>query len=200
MRIALFLAGWLLSLAAQPQEIYRWVDEDGIVHYADQPGAPDAERVVLRGLSVYEAGASAEPEAAAAPQQANAATYQALRIVQPAAEEVFYDGSAGVTAVAELEGELQPGHVVRIFLDGRAVAESLSAPLGPLERGTHVLRAAVEDADGYSVISSPLVPFHVRQTSLLNPQRQGPAAPTPAPAPAQPEPRPPQTAPVTPRR
>ena len=45
MRIALLLAGILLSLAAQPQEIYRWVDKDGVVHYADQPGAPDAKLV-----------------------------------------------------------------------------------------------------------------------------------------------------------
>ncbi|MBM5810859.1 MAG: DUF4124 domain-containing protein [Gammaproteobacteria bacterium] len=199
MRIALFLAGWLLSLAAQPQEIYRWVDKDGIVHYADQPGAPDAARVTLQGLSVYEGGALAEPETAEAASPAAVSPYRALRIVQPAAEEVFFDGAAGVTVVAELEGELQPEHGIRIFLDGQVVAESLSAPLGPLARGTHVLRATVEDANGHAVISSPLVPFHVRQTSLLNPQRQPSAAPAPAPAPA-PQPTPPRTAPVTPRR
>jgi len=66
MRTALFLAGMILSLAAQPQEIYRWVDKDGIVHYEDQPGAPDAKRVELVGLSTYEAEAvsaeSGEPE------------------------------------------------------------------------------------------------------------------------------------------
>ena len=45
----MLIAGLLLSLAAQPQEIYRWVDKDGIVHYADQPGSPDAVRVYYRG-------------------------------------------------------------------------------------------------------------------------------------------------------
>src|SRR3989304_1322720 len=56
MRIAPFLAGMIRSRAAEPQEIYRWVDKDGIVHYADQPGAPDAERIELVGLSSYEGG------------------------------------------------------------------------------------------------------------------------------------------------
>ena len=32
MRILLILAGLALALAAASQEIYRWVDKDGIVH------------------------------------------------------------------------------------------------------------------------------------------------------------------------
>jgi hypothetical protein len=180
MRIALFLAGWLLSLAALPQEIYRWVDQDGVIHYADQPGAPDAERVQLQGLSEYEAQPVAEEAAPEASPEAVAA-YRSLRITQPAAEEVFFGGDNSITVVAELDGELQPGHTLIFYLDGQPVpnAAGLSAPLGPLDRGTHVLRVAVLDTNGYVLLSSTPVPIHVRQTSIQNPQRR-PAPPPPA--------------------
>ena len=49
MRTVLLIAGLLVSLVAWPQEIYRWVDKDGLVHYADQPGAPDAVLVPYAG-------------------------------------------------------------------------------------------------------------------------------------------------------
>jgi hypothetical protein len=45
MRIFLVLAGLALSLAAASQEIYRWVDKNGVVHYSDQPGSPNAELI-----------------------------------------------------------------------------------------------------------------------------------------------------------
>ncbi|TAK55835.1 MAG: DUF4124 domain-containing protein [Gammaproteobacteria bacterium] len=188
MRIALFLAGWLLSLAALPQEIYRWVDKDGVIHYADQPGAPDAERVMLQGLSEYEAQPAAEDAAPEASTEAVAA-YRSLRITQPAAEEVFFGGDAGVTAVAELDGELQPDHVLTFFLDGTPLPATtgFSAALGVLERGTHVLRVAVLDANGYALISSTPLPFHVRQVSVQSPQRQPPTPPPAAPPQTQPE-------------
>lgn len=42
-RIATLLAS-TLAFAAASAEIYTWVDEDGVVHYADQPQHKDAKR------------------------------------------------------------------------------------------------------------------------------------------------------------
>jgi hypothetical protein len=60
MRIALIVAGLLVSLAAQPQDIYKWVDKDGTVHYSDQPGSPDAVLIPNPGLG-YTPPEDAEP-------------------------------------------------------------------------------------------------------------------------------------------
>ena len=64
MRILLILAGLTLSLAAASQEIWRWVDKNGIVHYSDQPDSPNAELISVIESNTYE-GAEATPESSA---------------------------------------------------------------------------------------------------------------------------------------
>ena len=187
MRIALILAGWLLSLAALPQEIYRWVDKDGVIHYADRPGTAGAERVRLQGLNEYEAQPANGDTGAGAPEQP-AAAYRSLRITRPAPDEVFFGGDARVSVAAEVDGALQPGHTVVFLLDGTRLPEAagLSTEFGPLERGSHFLRAAVLDQNGEPAITSPQITIHVRQTSIQNPQQRPsapPAPPTPQPVP-----------------
>ena len=55
MRIALILAGLAVTLVAQSQEIYRWVDKNGVVHYSDQPDSPNAELISVIEPNAYEA-------------------------------------------------------------------------------------------------------------------------------------------------
>lgn len=176
-------------MAAEPQEIYRWVDKDGVVHYADQPGAPDAERVEIASSNEYEAtpadsggsGSYSQPQAPIA--------YVSLRITQPAADEVFFGADANITAAAELGGELQSDHTLVFFVDGnRVAAEGEGAvQLPALDRGTHFLRAAVLDQNDRPLITSEQVTFHVRMPSINSPQ--SPQAPKPPPKP-KPKPKP----------
>ena len=183
MRMVLILAGLMLSLAAEPQEIYRWVDKDGIVHYADQPGAPNAERVEIASSNTYEA-TPAESDGSTTYSQPQAPTpYVSLTITQPAADQVFFGADANITAAAELGGELRSDNVLVFFLDGNRVpAEGEdSVQLSNLDRGTHFLRAAVLDQNGQPLITSDQVTFHVRLPSINAPQ--SPQAPKPPPKP-----------------
>src|SRR5262245_27563389 len=106
----LVLAGLAVSLAAASQEIYRWVDKDGVVHYSDQPGSSNAELINVIEPSTYEApenasdsssggddsgGGSAEP--AASP-------YTSLSITSPTPDEVYFGADAVVNASVELVG------------------------------------------------------------------------------------------------
>ena len=70
MRIALFLAGLAVTLVAHSQEIYRWVDKDGVVHYSDQPDSPDAKLIDVIESNSYEA-ADAAPAASDGPGDAD---------------------------------------------------------------------------------------------------------------------------------
>ena len=119
MRILLVLAGLTLSLAAQPQEIYRWIDKDGQVHYADQPGAANAERVILADPNAYKSepsfgdyaptgNASQETDA----EDEAASPYESLAIVRPTPDQVFFGADATVVVAAELGGTLglRPNH------------------------------------------------------------------------------------------
>jgi Domain of unknown function (DUF4124) len=189
MRIALILAGMLLPLAAQPQEIYRWVDKDGLVHYADQPGAPDAERVEIVNPNSYESTPS-ELGDAGTYRPPRAPRYDSLTITQPAPDEMFFGADATVTAQAELGGTLQPDHTLVFFIDGNRVtsADGTSVQLSNLDRGTHFLRASVLDQNGAPILSSQQITFNVREPSVQNPR--SPLIPPPPKTGPKPVPRP----------
>lgn len=195
MRMFLILAGLLLSLAAEPQDIYRWVDKNGVVHYADQPGDASAELVELAGPNSYESEPAAGGESSPAPSSSGGdgggdepLLYESLTIVQPQPEQVFFGADVTVAVEAELGGELRGDHQVVFFVDGnRRPASGLGIELSGLERGTHFVRAAVLDHIGNPLIASQQISFHIRQASINSPQSpQGrpnpPPRPTPRPA------------------
>jgi hypothetical protein len=189
MRTVLLIAGLLVSLVAWPQEIYRWVDKDGIVHYADQPGAPDAVLVPYAGLGTAPQE-SAPPDLYQSEPPARPAgpAYQSLRITSPAADESFYGADATVSVQLELDRDLRPGDKLVVFIDGKRAPEfsGMSTTLTGLSRGTHFLRAAVVDGAGNVVITSPQLNFYLRQASTAAP----PTGPSVSPLPRPPGPRP----------
>ena len=194
MRMLLVLAGLAVSLAATSQEIYRWVDKDGIVHYADQPGSSNAELINVIEPSTYEAPDSSSASASGGVDSGSStepaeSPYTSLSIVSPTPEQVFFGADAVVAVSADLQGTLQPDHQVVFFLNGnREPAGGLSAEFPGLARGTYFLRASVLDQDGKPVISSEQITFHVRQPSINSPQSpqarpKPPPKPTPKPVP-----------------
>ena len=91
--IALLLASTALAQA------YRWVDEDGVVHYGDRP-PPDAETtaeaIVLPEANVtsvrtYERPAAESSSSDDANETAGAFRYESLEIASPAAEETLWN-------------------------------------------------------------------------------------------------------------
>lgn len=191
MRSILILAGLAVSLAASSQEIYRWVDKNGVVHFSDQPGAPNAELITVLEPNVSDAqGDEAEPVSAAVasrsePPEPDVPPYDSLAIVSPTPDQVFFGADAVVSATAELGGTLRPDHSVVFFLNGnRHEASGLSAEFTNLARGSYFLRASILDQTGRPVISSQQISFHVRQPSINSPQSpQAPPRPPPRPQP-----------------
>lgn len=194
MRIALILAGLAVTLVAQSQEIYRWVDKNGVVHYSDQPDSPSAELINVIEPNAYEAqdqaqaadggsGDADEPE-----EEPAVSPYAAFSIVSPTPDQVFFGADAVVNVSADLQGTLRPDHTVVFFLNGnRKQADGLSTDYSGLARGTYFLRASIMDGTGHPVITSQQTTFHVRQPSTNSPQ--SPTAP-PRPTPPKPVPKP----------
>ena len=196
MRIALIVAGLAVTLVAQSQEIYRWVDKDGIVHYSDQPGSPNAELINVIESNSYEAtdaapAAGGGSRAAEEPDDEPAASpYASFSIVSPTPDEVFFGADAVVSVQTDLQGTLLPDHTVAFFLNGnRTEAQTLSTEYTGLARGTYFLRASILDGDGKPVITSRQTTFHVRQPSVNSPQsptapprRTPPKVPRPTPS------------------
>lgn len=195
MRSLLLLAGLAISLAAFSQEIYRWVDKDGVVHYSDQPGSDKAQLINVVEPNAYDSADAAPPDSAgggsddSGSNEPEANPYTSLSIVSPEPDQVYFGADAVVSVQADLSGTLQPDHQVVFFLNGnRRPAPGLALELSGLDRGTYFLRASVLDQNGKPLITSQQTTFHVRQPSTKSPQSptappKPPLKPTPKPTP-----------------
>ena len=174
MRTLAFTLILLVCGAALAATVYRWVDEDGVVHYSDQPH-PNAEKMQVHAAQTYKpsaldtpassSGGGSNPTAAAAP-------YRGCAIVQP------QDGQAlanidSLTVVVQTDPPLHQGDRVYVTVDGQALnagnPTGSQFVLSPVDRGTHTAQAQVKDGGGAVQCQTPPVTFEVHQNSVLNP-------------------------------
>lgn len=165
---ALFLIA-LFALAGA--EVYRWTDANGVTHYSDRPH-PGAERITIEAAPAV--GSVAPPTTRAAPDaQPAGPLYRELAIAEPGQDEVLWNIEGQLDVAVTVEPPLLPGHQVQLLLDGRPAAilpaGTTVTRLSEVFRGTHTLAAEVLDEAGSSLIRTPPVTFHVRQTSIQNP-------------------------------
>lgn len=171
MGVALLLAA-SLALA----QAYRWVDEDGVVHYSDQPH-PGAEEVELESAPAVNMPAPrrAAGAGAAAPttddSQQPADGYDSLTVASPAAEETLWNIGGVLNVSLDLQPALQSGHQVRVFFDGTPQqVNGTRFQLQEVWRGAHNLQAEVLDENGQLMIRSEPIRFYVQQTTIVNPR------------------------------
>lgn len=173
MRKCLVLAGlFVLAAAASATDVYRWVDEDGVVHYSDSPhpGAQKVEIAEPTTVPAYRRPGAAERRApASGDRQAATAGYESLSIVQPAADETLWNIEGRLTVQLALQPPLRPGDRVRLYFDGEArEVTGLQVQLDEVYRGAHSLQAEVVNPAGELMIRSEPIRFYVQQTSILN--------------------------------
>lgn len=165
----------VLATVAAAGEMWRWVDERGIVHYSDRPH-PGAERVEVGPAQSYTAPAlpPRRPEAPEAPDEPPV-RYSRLSIVSPAEGEMLWNIGGQLTVQVAAEPVIQGGHELRVYLDGQPVEGVPPGggqfTIGEVYRGEHTLRASIVDEEGRELISSAPIVFYVQQASLLNPNR-----------------------------
>lgn len=173
MRSYLLLAGLICATAAFATT-YKWTDRNGVVHYSDRP-APGAEVIHVPGAQGFPALRSqptttAQGSSSAGQQQS---PYLKLDLWKPENDETFTNTGNQVTVRLRLEPDLQPGHTVWLYLDGKRVdglpAAGETFTLNEVWRGSHTLSAMVADSKGTPLIRSPTVTFHMQQTSVRRP-------------------------------
>ncbi|MDJ0701338.1 MAG: DUF4124 domain-containing protein [Woeseiaceae bacterium] len=157
----------LLASAASASDIYKWVDEDGVIHFSDQP-REGAERVTLQRTNVIRPPVPAiqrTNEEAAQPE--TPFRYEKLEVVSPAAEETLWNIEGVLNVSLALTPGLQEGHQVRVYHNGQPqIVSGTSFRLQEVWRGVHNLQAEVIDADGQMVIRSQPNRFYVQQNTV----------------------------------
>jgi len=173
----------LLLLVLPPAagaDVYRWVDDSGVVHYSDEPRG-DAERIELPEPPTVQLPSPAPQGARTDEAEADAADeapeYRRLAITSPGQEQTIQSAPGEVPVRIALEPRLREGHRIALLLDGEPVAQSpvdrLQLTLAPVDRGTHTLRARVVDGQDRVLARSRPVTFYLHRPSVNLPPRQG---------------------------
>lgn len=166
----------LLSLPAAA-EVYRLVDKDGNITYTDQPQA-DAQvaPVVLPHLNKMKATVPVQEPQSDVPDTIESADgteaeppfagYTRAVILAPKNNEVIPNQQRNIIIQLSVEPQLQTGHRVQFWLDGKAQGAPVSATsyqMNDLERGTHSLGAQILNDQGRVVISAGSVEVHIQR-------------------------------------
>ena len=167
----IFVLVGLLAAASVMAEAYRWVDEDGIVHYSDRP-QPGAERV---NLSEYSRNTGARlyrerPRSNTADEESASDEpfrYESLSISSPGAEETLWNIEGTLNVSLSLSPGLQSGHQVRAYFNGeRRLVSGTSFTINEVYRGVHNIQVEVIDQTGRLMIRSTTNRFYVQQNTV----------------------------------
>ena len=156
----------LLTLAfGASAATYRWVDDDGVVHFSDKPHE-GAEEIALTKAQGYSSTPPAARQVARAGDE-ESFQYDSVEIVSPYEEEVLFNVETQMTMQAAIVPALRPNHFLRLTIDGKDVTDKpvrgSSFRIDGVFRGTHSAQLTVVDADGNTVQQSGARTFHVRQ-------------------------------------
>jgi Domain of unknown function (DUF4124) len=169
MRAIMFTLMSVACTVAFSATVYKWVDENGVTHYSDQPHE-NAEKVTVAAPQTY--SAPRQTNIPGPSQSKQSGPSYTCSITQPANDDTFANTTA-VIATAQSNPVPTQGDRVILMFDGLKV-ENFPAAGGALQltnvdRGTHTLQAQVQSAGGKIVCQSATVSFTVLQPSILNP-------------------------------
>jgi len=159
-------------MAAFSATVYKWVDENGVVHYSDQPHE-NAEKVQVAAPQTYSAPRTARqgPQAPALPSRPPN-VYQSCAIIYPQDQQNLQNTDS-VQATVQVSPAPHDGDRVALMFDGTPVAgfppTGGTYTISPVDRGEHSLQAVVQDTSGKVLCTSANVMFSITQPSVLNP-------------------------------
>ncbi|MGB9428437.1 MAG: DUF4124 domain-containing protein [Gammaproteobacteria bacterium] len=155
---------------AQAQSVYKWVDDQGNVHYTDHPH-PGAEKVQLPKTQTYAPPSVSDmPAPPPLPPTAPMAGYTQFTLASPGSQaNLWYTHE--VTVSVSVAPELRNGDTITYHLDGQTIGPTgnTSVTFKDVPRGEHTASATLNAANGASMSAGP-VTFYVQQKSILAPK------------------------------
>ena len=170
----------VLAAGAVMAQAYKWVDEDGVVHFSDTP-VEGAERIDLPTESrprrqvtpsVTSSAAVATSSATTAEEPTTVFKYDSIEIVAPAPEETLWNIEGVLNVALRVSPGLRPEDRVRVYLDGEEslVTSSSSFQIQEVWRGVHNIQAEIVDSTGKLMGRSLPNRFYVQQNSIAGPR------------------------------
>lgn len=182
------LACLLLALALPASaQIYKYIDANGNTVFTNQP--PDgaaAESVNLPPTNTVETQKPSTPADISGDTSAqSAAPYSTLSLNGIPDDEAMRANNGTFVVGVDIQPRLQPGHQLRLILDGKPYGQAGNVPslqLTNVERGEHSLAVAVVAGERI-VQQSATETFTVQRISTNSPARPPVTPPRPTPRP-----------------
>jgi hypothetical protein len=152
--------------------VYKWVDENGVTHFSDQPHE-NAQKVELKAPQTFSAPKTSAPASRPSPPRGPAEKiYQTCGMSEPTNDQVFMNTDT-VSAGTSATPAIRPGDTVLVTMDGAPVpgvpSNGGQFTITPVDRGEHTIQMTVKDPSGITLCSSPSIKFSVRQASVQSP-------------------------------
>lgn len=157
--------------------LYRWVDEQGRVHYSDQP-QPNADEIEVVDPMSFDPGTreQASPPVQEPKPELSAdkapATYNFVGITAPTPDQVLWNIGGVLSVNVAVQPSLVFGHRIVVKYDDEEIddwpSNSKKHEIRNVFRGTHTVSVSVTDRSGEEVATGTPVTFYVKQTSVLN--------------------------------
>ncbi|WP_051326468.1 DUF4124 domain-containing protein [Aliagarivorans taiwanensis] len=162
--------GLLLILSAAADTVYQWTDEQGNLHYSDQPreGATQIDVDVTPPISE---GPIAVPRPPTGSDAATIVQYQ-VSIVQPQDQQTLRDNQGTIIVRATTNPPAPSSLRYRLLLNGDPqgrLHENGQFRLTNVERGEHLLAVELVDTTGKKIASSQAITVYMHRATQQRP-------------------------------
>ncbi|HEY2591864.1 MAG TPA: DUF4124 domain-containing protein [Steroidobacteraceae bacterium] len=169
--LTIILASLVLAPALAATTVYRWVDEQGVVHFSDQPH-PGAQKMHVEDAPTFPAQRIPQTPSAAPPPAEQGST--ASCAIESPGDQQNLMNTYSVNGSIRLPEPLDAGDRVVLMLDGKVLAGAAELSgafhIPEIDRGAHTLAAQVQSPGGQVICQTPQITFFVHQPSVQNPQ------------------------------
>ncbi|MEM7612552.1 MAG: DUF4124 domain-containing protein [Pseudomonadota bacterium] len=189
--LALIMFGVFAASSVDAQQIYRWVDENGVVHYSDQPredgdepasvetveidvppGIQNPSRVVLSTPAQGNDPSAVNQDPFAAAAEATQSDYRSAEIIAPTEQQVLWNLATRLPVRVSVDPALASSDQIQILLDGQPIGEPISTTetvVQPVYRGEHTISANIIDSTGTIIFVGQPITFYVQQAAVGGP-------------------------------
>ncbi|GLP97594.1 DUF4124 domain-containing protein [Paraferrimonas sedimenticola] len=161
---------------ASSAAVYRWVDENGKVHYSDEPEkGVKAEQIEVKEASSISVSLPKVADVKEQQPQAEPIDYK-LSIRSPNNEETIRNNNGNFEVHVDIAPKLSPSHRLALYLNGKAYSvpqRNGMFRLVNIDRGEHNLSAKLIDKNGKVLASSAETKVFLHRASVISRQGAG---------------------------
>ena len=165
-----FLFGFVINAGAE-SKIYKYVDEDGTIHYTEKKPFADSKEAKIRPITIVESSKT-EPSTTRRRLEhivkQEAAKVPKFIMTSPAPGSTLWGTGGNVLASVNSDVNIANNHRIKFFLDGspHGMVKSNSQLIADVVRGEHKIYAQLIDTNTRAVIkTTEVITFYLMQKS-----------------------------------